>query len=229
MQRPIHDASSTALSPATHAGRVRFALSWVLWVLIAWLFVVGTAAPVSAQQSEAVGHVVQQRGAVTALREALPRALFLGASVFTGDRILTGAGAKVEIEFRDGSTLSVGADTDVRIVAYAPEGREQGHLTLLLGIIRTGLSNLWSEGFEVRTRAAIASVRSTDWVTEAREDRTSVFVVDGRVAVTGTAEGSSVLLSAGDGTDVEAGGAPSPPKQWGSARVEDVLARTRLP
>lgn len=204
-------------------------------VVTAWL-IAAVASPVSpvspaasAEPEAAVGHVVRQQGPVTAVRQAVARPLHLGAAVYLGDRIVTAAAAKAEIEFRDGSTLAVGAESDVEIVAFAPEDGTRGRLTLLIGIIRTSLSDLWRGGFEVWTQAAIASVRSTEWVTEAQADRSSVFVVAGVVEVTGTAEGTRVTLSEAEGTDVEVGGAPSPPKRWGSGRVEDVLARTRLP
>ncbi len=193
-----------------------------------WLLFFAVALPASAQEAESVGQVVRQQGTVTALRAMLPRSLHLGASVFPEDRIVTPLAAKVEIEFSDGTLLSVGSDTDVELSDYDPGSRKPGAFTLLLGIIRTKLSTLWTGGFEVRTRAAIASVRATDWVTEALDDGTAVFVVDGKVAVTGTA-GAAVLLGPGSGTDVGVGGVPAPPKTWNSARVEDVLGRTRLP
>jgi len=205
-----------------------------VWLLArAWrvaflcLAVIAAASPAAAADSDAVARVVRQHGPVTVLRAAVPRPLYIGAALYRGDRIVTGGDAKVEVEFGDGSTLAIGPDTDVEVTEYAPDGR--GRLTLLIGIIRTNLSELWSGGFEVWTQAAIASVRSTEWVTEAYEDRAAVFVVSGVVTVAGTADGTKVSLAEGEGTDVSVGGAPTPPKRWGSARVEDVLARTRLP
>ena len=112
---------------------------------------------------------------------------------------------------------------------YLPEDDGRGVLTLLLGIVRTSLSGVWSGGFEVRTRAAVASVRATDWITEIGDDRTSVFVVEGSVAVRGTGDGAQVVLEEGFGVDVEAGQPPPPPKEWGASRVEQALARTRVP
>lgn len=210
-------------------GRRRPVTPRFLLGLLLGLLAMAASAPASAQEQEAVGQVVRQQGLVTALRATMARPIHLGASVFRGDRIITAPEAKVEIAFGDGSTLSVGSSTTVEIEDYSPGARQRGGLLLLIGIIRTSLSNLWSDGFEVRTRAAVAAVRSTDWITEAREDRSSVFVVSGEVEVTGAAGDASVLLSEGEGTDVEVGEAPSPPAQWGDARVQDVLARTRLP
>jgi hypothetical protein len=201
------------------------ARAWCLAALC--LLVIAAGSRAGAEENHAVAHVVRQQGAVVALREATPRPLHLGAALYRGERIVTGPDAKIEVAFADGSTLAIGSGTDVEITDYAPG--TGGRLTLLIGIIRTSLSELWHGGFEVWSQAAIAAVRSTDWVTEVREDRSSVFVVSGVVAVTATADGSSVSLAEGEGTDVEVGRAPTPAKRWGSGRVEDVLTRTRLP
>jgi hypothetical protein len=198
-------------------------------VILLCLIAIAPATPASAQAQEAVGQVTRQQGVVTALRTSMARSLHLGAAIFRGDRIITAAEAKVEIAFQDGSTLSIGSETSVDLESYSAAAPQRGGLLLLIGIIRTSLSNLWSGGFEVRTRAAIASVRSTDWITQAREDRSSVFVISGEVEVAGVEGGAPVRLSEGEGTDVDVGGVPSPPAQWSNARVQDVLARTRLP
>jgi len=192
-------------------------------------FFMAGGVPATAQEDAAVGQVVQQKGPVTALRAGVPRSLYIGAFLQSGDRIRTGAAAKVRIDFRDGSSLSLGENTDVELSAYLPEGSGRGVLTLLLGIIRTSLSSVWRDGFEVRTLAAVASVRSTDWITELNQSRASVFVVDGSVAVRGVGDDSEVVLEKGFGVDVEAGKAPPAPKEWGAARVEQALARTRVP
>jgi len=81
----------------------------------------------------------------------------------------------------------------------------------------------------VTTGTAIASVRSTDWVIEAKPDDTAVFVVDGRVQVVNRGQTGGVLLYPGFGTDVRPDSPPTTPKRWGQARVDSALARTRLP
>lgn len=78
--------------------------------------------------------------------------------------------------------------------------------------------------FQVITPQAIAAVRGTKWAVDATEAKTSVFVVNGRVAV-GRRRGShSVTLGAGDGVDVEEAG-PLTVKRWPSARVAALMAR----
>lgn len=182
--------------------------------------------------ADPVGRVVRQAGVVVAQSAGETRPLRLGAEVAAGDRIVTYERSKVAIRFVDGAELAVGPATQVEISDYvlSPERTGiRGRLTLLIGIVRTTLAGLWRDGFEVETRAAVAALRSTDWITEMTADKAAVFVVKGVVAVTGTATADTVVLRAGDGTDVPVDAAPSAPKQWGRKRVDAALARTAVP
>ena len=78
--------------------------------------------------------------------------------------------------------------------------------------------------FQVITPQAIAAVRGTKWAVDAAESKTSVFVVNGRVAVGRRRSSHSVTLGAGDGVDVEDTG-PLTVKRWPSARVSTLMAR----
>ena len=78
--------------------------------------------------------------------------------------------------------------------------------------------------FEVRTPQAIAAVRGTKWAVDAADDKTSVFVARGRVAVGRSGGGPGVVLGPGDGVDVEAAG-PLIVKRWPPARVAALMAR----
>ena len=79
--------------------------------------------------------------------------------------------------------------------------------------------------FQVVTPQAIAAVRGTKWAVDAAQaNKTSVFVVHGRVAVGRRSGGNNVTLGAGDGVDVEATG-PLTVKRWPPARVAALMAR----
>jgi ferric-dicitrate binding protein FerR (iron transport regulator) len=67
-------------------------------------------------------------------------------------------------------------------------------------------------------------VRGTKWAVDAVENRTSVFVVQGRVAVGRRAGSGSVTLGPGEGVDVEAA-SPLTVKRWPPARVAALMAR----
>jgi hypothetical protein len=78
--------------------------------------------------------------------------------------------------------------------------------------------------FRVITPQAIAAVRGTKWAIDAAESKTSVFVVNGRVAVGRRAGSHTVTLGAGEGVDVEES-APLTVKRWKAERVSALLAR----
>jgi ferric-dicitrate binding protein FerR (iron transport regulator) len=78
--------------------------------------------------------------------------------------------------------------------------------------------------FQVTTPQAIAAVRGTKWAVDAVENKTSVFVVNGRVSVSRRTDSSSVTLGPGEGVDVETAG-PLTVKRWAPARVAALMAR----
>lgn len=202
-------------------------------LLLLSVLLLGAVVPAVAEQAAPVGQVVRQIGSVTVLRAVGGGTLQLGAPVFQGDSILTGPDSKIHIAFGDGSELAVGPDSEVRLDEYAVAGdgsRHGGFLTLLRGIVRAVVAGAAGAGpFDIGTRLAVASTRSTEWLIEAARDRTSVFVTEGSIAVQGAAGGEGVLLAAGYGTDVLPGAPPNPAKRWGAARIDRAMARTRLP
>lgn len=199
----------------------------VALVLIGALLAVAPAT----HAQEAIGRVVRHRGEVSLIRDGEPAAPADGAALMPGDAIATGPDARVEVAFADGSALFVGPDTRLALdegVAAGAGSRLRGVLDLAAGIVRLIRGEDGPpDRFEVHTRAAVASVRSTEWVVIAEPERSSVFVARDRVAVFPTGDVIGVLLREGEGTDVPNGGRPTPPKRWGQARVADALARTR--
>ncbi|MFL6818486.1 MAG: FecR domain-containing protein [Bradyrhizobium sp.] len=80
--------------------------------------------------------------------------------------------------------------------------------------------------FQVTTPQAVAAVRGTKWAVDAVEGKTSVFVVNGKVAVSRRSGGPNVTLGPGEGVDVE-GADPLTVKRWAPARVSALMARLR--
>jgi ferric-dicitrate binding protein FerR (iron transport regulator) len=78
--------------------------------------------------------------------------------------------------------------------------------------------------YRVITPQAIAAVRGTKWAVDAAENKTSVFVVNGQVAVGRRTGGHGVILGPGEGVDVEAA-TPLTVKRWPEARVSALMAR----
>jgi hypothetical protein len=130
----------------------------------------------------------------------------------------------------DGSTLVVGERSTVRLTIFVTGDRPHNAVVELLeGIVRALLpgGHTW-ERFDIVTRTAVASVRSTDWIVDAKADTTGVFVEDGNVLVSSRANQAQIYLPAGFGVDVGTQPAPLQARAWAPARVEDARARTRL-
>jgi len=79
--------------------------------------------------------------------------------------------------------------------------------------------------FQVVTPQAVAAVRGTKWAVDTAENKTSVFVVNGRVVVGRRAGINRVTLGPGEGVDVEAAAGPLTVKRWPPERVSALMAR----
>jgi ferric-dicitrate binding protein FerR (iron transport regulator) len=198
--------------------------------LLALAVMLGSPRLVTAQEA-AQCHVTRQVGTATVLHGVAQTPLSLGAPVAAGDRIVTNTGGRVEVTCDDGSTIIVGEGTNVSLAIFQGDGRSYKRLLRLLGgILRLHAAPGDQQNrFDVLTETAITSVRSTQWIVDAAPGKTAVFVAEGRVAVSGVGGLGTVLLAPGFGTDVAAGAAPTPPKAWGQARIDQVMARTTLP
>lgn len=188
--------------------------------------------PSPAAAAEPAATVALMQGTAVLIRMGMATPLVMGAAVYEGDSIRTAADGRVRLVARDGLEVVIGPGTEVQVNHYRAR---QGWLALdlMLGLA-AGIMRLVAptqaepRRIEVLTRSALASVRSTEWIVDETARGTGVFSREGRVVVSGLAGLEQVVLTAGEGTDVPPGGAPSPPRRWGAARRDDVLARTQL-
>lgn len=184
--------------------------------------------PFAAGAAEPIARVVGQDGVAFVVRDiARPQALAVGAELFVDDEIRTGADGRVVVESGAGLKLVIGAASEVRIRRWLvdqPQSRIEVVLSMVTGILRLlGEPVDRPRTVEVQTRAAVASVRSTEWVIEATGAGTAVLSIEGAVTVRSPMGGGT--LHPGDGMDVRLAAPPSPPTRWGQARVDSTLAR----
>jgi hypothetical protein len=192
------------------------------------LLIVGTLLAPAAQGADPIAHVVKQDGVAFVIRSvARPEPLAVGADLYLDDEVRTGADGRVVVESDAGLKLVIGAASEVRIRRWLVDqqrSRIDVVLSMLTGVLRLlGEPTTTSRTVEVQTRAAVASVRSTEWVVEATGAGTAVFSVEGAVSVRSPQGG--VTLRTGDGTDVRLAAAPTPPVPWGRPRIDRTLAR----
>jgi hypothetical protein len=154
-----------------------------------------------------VGNVARGATELTAQRD-MP--------VLWGDVITTERGGRVRVRLEDGSVLSVGSQSQLRIEKHDAQAQDT-QLELIYGSVRANATRIVAPGgqFKVRTKAAVAGVVGTEEYVEtsrARADTTVMALGGGIVAVTSTDARfpEPVLLNPGEITTVVEGRAPSP-------------------
>ena len=142
--------------------------------------------------------------------------------------IATGPGARAEITCEADLVVTIGAGTEVSLDALTQGSEDPAILRLLRGILGIDAPTPAFRGFEVQTPLAIASARSTSWMTEYGEvTGTAVFVRSGSVEVTSAERQPLAMLDEGEGLTIVPGpdGAlPDPDTvnvlEWGPARID---------
>jgi hypothetical protein len=136
-------------------------------------------------------------------------------------------------EYSSGMTQTLHCEVGITIVAengarYNLQSGRNGRVDAVelsgKALLIEALPKSGGNKFQVITPQAIAAVRGTKWAVDVAADKTSVFVVNGRVAVGRRTGSHSITLRPGEGVDVEAG-APLTVKRWAPARVAALLAR----
>ena len=181
---------------ATHACFLAIAICWASAALAADVI---------------VGSVRAVRGTVFLDSGSGPQPLTVNAPVHSGDAIISNAG-KAQIVLADGTIVSVGENSRVRIATRERAANETGtRLGLVSGVLRLLVAKMTPAGkFEVETETAIAAVRGTDWVIEATPERTAVAIVSGVIAVSGRDGNAHRALPRRRERDARGSGAVSP-------------------
>jgi hypothetical protein len=207
-------------------GRAALLLLLALW-----------AGPVLAQAPPAIGRVDALVGDCTVVRfgQSASSALAVGAGLYEGDRVQTKAGARLKLAFVDGTVVQLGERTDLVLdwFLHAPEANtESVLLRVTVGIFRVIADLVLPRtAFEVQTATAVATVRGTDWITEATAEASAIVALDGQVAIRNVepAHPGQVVLGPGEGTTVNQSQPPTAPTVWGDARRESFIERTTVP
>jgi ferric-dicitrate binding protein FerR (iron transport regulator) len=209
----------------------------LLSLVLLMLLLAPGSGPASAQVARSIGMVTELVGDCRVGRAGQTgvQPLEVGTALYEGDRLRTAEGARLKVEFVDGSVVQLGAGTDLALdwFLHAPEEQTQNVvLRASAGILRVIVRLVLPlSAYGVETPTAAASVRGTDWILEATPDATAIVALDGAVAVRNLdgAVPGEVVLGPGEGVTVEAGSPPPPPSVWGDARRESFIARTAVP
>jgi|GEM_PF-2336623 len=173
-----------------------------------------------------VGFVAASRGEA----QVNDRAARVGMEVFEGDKLTTGEKSRLKVLFSDDVILALGSKTAVMVEKHLfdpKSGARQTRLNLLEGKLRALVQKMVAGSradFEVKTTNAVAGVRGTEFalVTEGKD--TKLYTFSGEVELSGS--GETVLVAAGQGSDVGAEGRAKQPEAVAAAVLEQMREAT---
>ncbi len=147
------------------------------------LLFLAVVAPVAARS--AIGRIIAIEGAVEARGiDDTVRVLEMGAPVYAGDEIVTGAGAKAQIFLIDDTTISQGQESVMVIDEYvydAQTGEGQGVLQFVRGVFRniTGrITEVNPDRFKIRTGKTVIGIRGCDLFFEVQPLEEIIYIVE---------------------------------------------------
>jgi hypothetical protein len=152
------------------------------------------------------------------------------------DLLKTEKTGRVRAGLKDGSILSVGSESELRIVQHDTVS-QQTELEMDFGKVRSQVTKVTKSGgkFEMKTPNAVIGVIGTDFYTSFEGNKTTVICYKGQVTVTpiGSAvaagvSGSAITVSAGQMVVVTSDVPPAAPSQTPSDVLEASLAATAV-
>ena len=205
-------------------------------ILMAVLFV-GLSCGLQAQAQQAAGQVERQKGAASRNVAGGTSDLVQGASVYVGDEISTGPGARLQIRFDDQSSLTLGENARITIdqFVYRPGGSSRQALAIVRGVFRfaTGqIGKLAPRDIAFSTPVALVGIRGTVFVggeltvgMPEGQPHYGFQITEGAIEVISPG-GSVVLDEPGEGTflPLTRVAAPTPVRQWTEAEAAEAQA-----
>jgi hypothetical protein len=199
-----------------------------------WLLVAGVLCAARAGAQTEVGTVAAMQGTLQVQRAATWQNGGVGAPIFVGDRLRTGASDAAKIVFRDDSVLDVAPKSEFTVDKQAFDLGTRRFDTLLRvvrGKVRAWVSEYYRQPrarYEIETPTAIAGVRGTEFVVLYDPDGevTDVVGLSETVDVAGKLAvlGSGVQVGPRLLSRVEKGHFPTAPQQLDDAQLGQYLS-----
>jgi hypothetical protein len=143
-----------------------------------------------AQAADSVGAVTKLRGQARAVRGGGNVMLAEGAKIESGDGIVTGPDARMKIQFKDGSVITLGENSKLNIDTAKFDGTKRDiAATLLDGVVRAAVAKAGAgSNFQVSSSLVTSAARGTEWIMSIKDHTTSLLVLEGTVNAKGKGE-----------------------------------------
>ena len=201
-----------------------------LWIVLSFFVSAGYAAPAELLHCH-VGVVASIKGQVELVRHSEVLLPQVGTAVCRGDVFRTASGSVASIALRDGTSLTVGRDSELVIREYRFSSLQSGLAVfeLLKGVFRTisGAIARRPHHFEVITAAATIGIRGTDcWggFGLSPNGALDVIMLAGHGVSVRNAQGQVDLHTPGWGTTIFAAGRLERPHPWSQDKIQRALA-----
>ncbi len=153
-------------------------------------------------------------------------ALRPGLELSVGTLLRTGEGSRVRLDLSDGTSLTLGSLTVLRLdYLTRPGDRLPTRFTHLLGQLRIEAAPEEGTGLEIGAGTVVAAVRGTEWFQTVTPDMTEVFTRSGKVEL--QSNGRPILVGAGRGVTVDPNLPRPVPKPWDVLRLLGLQVETQ--
>lgn len=176
--------------------------------------------PLSVLLFGAVGSVILSEGQVLLQRGGTTYSIIVGTNVEVGDVINTGKRARVKVRFSDGSLITAGRESQLRVNDYIDTGdrRSKMDVGMMKGFFRavTGkIGKVAPKRFRIQSTTSTIGIRGTTIVAQIEPYRMDkVACADGMISVASIGTGREVNVSVGQITQVEYGKSPTTPRPY---------------
>jgi hypothetical protein len=142
----------------------------------------------AALAAEAVGSVTKLRGQARVARSGGNVMLAEGTKIEAGDGVVTGPDARLKIQFKDGSIITLGENSKLNIDKAKFEGSKRD----IAAVAKAGAGS----NFEISSSLVTSAARGTEWIMSIKDHTTSLLVLEGTVNAKGVGETLSDLPNA---------------------------------
>ena len=187
--------------------------------------------PLFAQNSDAIATIEKTQGFTAIQREGQWHIAQVGDKLANGDRLYSGDKSRIQFDFVDGTTTTLGEFSNFNIDNYqwselpAEQQQAEAEFSLNSGVFRiiTGqITQVESPRFAVNTPLASIGIRGTDfWGGYLDSGKIDVFFVEGEHAIEITGQGQTAILdNPTQGVTFSEDGEVSEVVFWGQAKIE---------
>jgi hypothetical protein len=144
-----------------------------------------------ASAAEDVATVAKLRGQARVARDGKNVMLDVGTGIQAGDTVLTAPETRLKLQFKDGSSMTLGENSKLEITkaVFDGNGKRDIAASLIDGIVRCSVAKAAAgSNFEVSSSLVTSAARGTEWIVSIKDHTTSLLVLDGVVRAKGIGE-----------------------------------------